>query len=280
VRLGPEVAWSPSALETYRACPYHFVTARLLRLETPAIPEEGLGPAALGRIYHTILAAVYSQAGDLPDLEGLMQVFESAANATLDAAPAREGFRPPPGWKYLRQQILDTVRRALPALTSPDLQQVRHEVALGWDAPLTVVDGQGDSFRLRGFADRIDTLADGSLRLVDYKSGGTDLGADALKAGRRIQLPLYAWAVQQQEPPSAIGEGFYFNLRAGESGSLRLSGFPGGVQGAIEKAMGHAWSAVRGARNGDFAPKAPHGGCPDYCPAASFCWRFSPRERA
>jgi CRISPR/Cas system-associated exonuclease Cas4 (RecB family) len=46
--------------------------------------------------------------------------------------------------------------------------------------------------RLRGKADRIDVLADGTLRVVDYKLGR------APKPARALQLPIYGVCAEQQ----------------------------------------------------------------------------------
>jgi RecB family exonuclease len=46
--------------------------------------------------------------------------------------------------------------------------------------------------RLRGKADRIDLLDDGTLRVVDYKLGR------APKPARALQLPVYGVCVTQQ----------------------------------------------------------------------------------
>jgi len=49
-----------------------------------------------------------------------------------------------------------------------------------------------------------------------------------------------------------------------------------GVQGAIDTALDHVVRAVQGVRAGRFAPSAPRGGCPSYCPATVWCWRYAP----
>jgi hypothetical protein len=44
----------------------------------------------------------------------------------------------------------------------------------------------------------------------------------------------------------------------------------------MEIAVENAWEAVRGARDGFFAPQPPSDGCPSYCPATAFCWHYRP----
>jgi hypothetical protein len=59
----------------------------------------------------------------------------------------------------------------------------------------------GRRIRLRGKADRIDQRADGSLVVIDYKTGRPDpygqLGPeDPVNAGTHLQLPVYAYAAR------------------------------------------------------------------------------------
>ena len=63
--------------------------------------------------------------------------------------------------------------------------------------------------RLRGVADRIDLLADGSLRLIDYKTG------KGSGVNRTIQLPVYAFAAEQR-----LDEHRGRHWRIGEAGYL------------------------------------------------------------
>jgi RecB family exonuclease len=63
--------------------------------------------------------------------------------------------------------------------------------------------------RLRGVADRIDLLADGSIRLIDYKTGK---GAGV---NRTIQLPVYAFCAEQR-----LAEYRGRRWRIGEAGYL------------------------------------------------------------
>ncbi|NLE76001.1 MAG: hypothetical protein GX605_04535, partial [Chloroflexi bacterium] len=50
VRFGPQHTWSPSRLESYRACPFWFFVANVLGLEPREEPDEGLDGRQLGNI--------------------------------------------------------------------------------------------------------------------------------------------------------------------------------------------------------------------------------------
>jgi hypothetical protein len=69
-------------------------------------------------------------------------------------------------------------------------------------------------------------------------------------------------------------EGFYWHVRHAEASPFTLAKF--GPQDAIEAAVQHAWGIVRDVRCGQFVPRPPDKGCPPYCPATRFCWRYKP----
>jgi RecB family exonuclease len=62
--------------------------------------------------------------------------------------------------------------------------------------------------RVRGRADRVDRLADGGLRVVDYKTGKPDsyrglCAEEPVADGTCLQLPVYAHAARAVYAPSA-----------------------------------------------------------------------------
>jgi hypothetical protein len=115
-------------------------------------------------------------------------------------------------------------------------------------------------------------------RLIDYKSGATPITQHDLTEGRKLQLPLYAAAARQLFKRRSVTAGFYWHLGSAKPSSLKLETFEGGVDAAIGVAAGHIGRFVTAIRAGQFAPQPPAGGCPEYCPAASVCWRYSPRK--
>jgi RecB family exonuclease len=277
-RFGPEHIWSGSRLESYRTCPFNFFIGSLLRLEPKPEPAEGLDVRQLGSIYHRILERVYRSAADPSDLAHLLTALPGVAAAVLDEAPGREGFRETAWWAQTRAEIVEMVRISLQALG--DIQgefiPFQYEVPFGLldRPPLSLSDGP-DRLLVRGFIDRVDRAADGRLRIVDYKTGGpSGYAKRALTEGKKLQLPLYALAARDALGLGEPAEGFYWHIGHAQPSGLSLGNFEGGPQGAMRVAAEKAWEAARGARAGQFAPRPPEGGCPAYCPAAGFCWRY------
>jgi ATP-dependent helicase/nuclease subunit B len=137
--------------------------------------------------------------------------------------------------------------------------------------------------RLRGKIDRVDTDGAGQARVIDYKTSAIGLAAHDLTKGQHLQLPLYGLAAQHALGLGEVVEGFYWKIRDAGPGALRLSEFADsatgevGVGAAYAVAANHVGDYVERIRGGRFAPTPPAGGCPDYCPARAFCWRYQPR---
>ncbi|MBC8449776.1 MAG: PD-(D/E)XK nuclease family protein, partial [Chloroflexi bacterium] len=277
-RFGPQHIWSGSRLESYRACPFGFFVAHVLRLEPRREPAEGLDSRQLGSIYHRILKELYAAVADPGDPEQLLAALPDVARSVLDRAPAQEGFRVTAWWQHTRAEIVENVRRSLQALAGleGDFLPYRFEVPFGLQAvpPLVIAAGE-DRLRLRGVIDRVDRDSGGRLRIIDYKTGSPSaFGSRAIAEGKKLQLPLYALAARDALGMGEPSEGFYWHVRHAEPSTFRLSRFGGGPEAGMELAVQKAWEAVHGARQGRFVPCAPDDGCPSYCPATPFCWHY------
>jgi hypothetical protein len=277
----PERPWSTSRLETYRACPFFFFVRSVLDLEPREEPAEGLDARQLGNIYHLIFERLYPTVADAADLQQLLAALLDVARVVLDDAPRREGFRETAWWEQTRAEIVENVRRSLEALAEvqEDFVPYLHEAPFGLqDQPALIVCDGDDSFRLRGFIDRVDRTPDGRVRVIDYKTAGPSSFTNrAVADGKKVQIPLYALAARDALELGEPVEGFYWHVRYAEPSKFRLRDFDGGPEGAMETAVQYAWEVVRSARGGHFVPHPPDGGCPSYCPAAAFCWHYQPR---
>jgi RecB family exonuclease len=278
--------WSPTALERYRACPYWYYLSYVLRLEQRPEPEEGANFAQTGNLYHRILEQVYRQAADPTDLAELLALLPAVAQSVFDAAPRQEGFRVTAWWAQTKAEIEANVAASLAALAEYDGTPFAFELSFHGDGALHLNLGgeEGEAaYSVSGKIDRVDRRPDGSLRIIDYKTGVGDYdSARTLIDGRRLQLALYALAAQSALELGEVSDGFYWFAHK-TRGSWTLATFEDpatgatGAQAAIEIALHHASAAVGSARQGKFAPQPPTGGCPEYCTAANFCWHFRPK---
>jgi len=265
-RFGAAHTWSASRLESYGACPFEFFVAHVLELEPREEPEDGYDVRVLGSMLHKILEEFYSGG----------KALEVVAQEVFATAPQAYGFRPTPLWGLQQEELLKRLEETVGALAevSRGYTPLALEAKFGMGAPPLVLKTEAGDVRLHGYIDRVDAAPDGSLRVIDYKSGGAVISAMHLKEGRRLQLPIYAQAAQEALGLGEVSGGFYWHILKAEASSLKLENFEGGIRAAFATAIGHIGRHVVGIRAGHFEPKPPTEGCPSYCPAVNFCWRY------
>ena len=283
-RFGSRNVWSASRLETYGACPFRFYVEVALSLQAKQPPQLGLDASQLGSLLHAVLEQVYRQADDPGDPDSVLEKLNKIARQAFRKAPAAYGFRPSLLWEKQQEYLLAALEKTIRknAAYDPDWRPEYYELrfGLGGEPALLVQTSQGQ-VQLRGVIDRIDRNPSGELRVLDYKTGGSHLTATDLIQGTRLQLPLYALAAEQALNLGKVAEGLYWKILKAEPGALKLASFEyedayQGIEGAFELAEEHVGRFVNGIRSAQYPPEPPKGGCPSYCAAASWCWRYSP----
>ena len=199
--IGPRVSqpWSVSALETYIGCPFKFYAQHVLKLEEEPDDEEVMDPRRQGQFVHQVfedffrewqrdghsaispatlplarerfVAVVDRALALLPEGEAALErtrlLGSSAASGLGEAVFRMEAERPVAVVERLLEHALKGTFRIQTA-----------------DGPLDV--------ELRGKADRVDLLEDGTFRLIDYKLGWPP------DKGRALQLPIYSVCAEQR----------------------------------------------------------------------------------
>ena len=199
--VGPRApgTYAVSRLERYLECPFKYFAANVLRLEEERDHESGLTPQERGQLLHAVFEAFFQRwrsagkgaiTSDL--LEDALELFERTAEIHLDRLSpidrAHEriyllGSAVAPGlaeraFAFEIEHGVGIVERLLEHILEGTF------VFRGADGPREV--------SLKVKADRIDLLDDGTLRVVDYKTGR------APKPSRSLQLPVYSLCAQQQ----------------------------------------------------------------------------------
>jgi ATP-dependent helicase/DNAse subunit B len=279
--------WSPSRLESYGTCPHRFYVETGLDLEAKEPPEPGFDARQLGLMLHAILEETYQAAEKPDDLKAVLAILEVVAEKEFRRAPAAYGFRPNALWEVEKEQMLAMLRETVEGLYALEegWTPTEFEKEFGLDGdPALVLKGEGADLHVRGVIDRVDRDAQGKLRVIDYKAGSSHLSKADLIEGRRLQLPLYALAAEQALKLGETADGLYWAISRAQPGGLRLSSFRyhkagqnyQGPRGAMALAQEHVMRIVAGVQEGEFAPSPPRGGCPSYCAAAAWCWRYQP----
>ena len=220
----PERILSPTALEDYVTCPFRFFLGNVLRLEPLEDPREEIEVTRRGQAFHRALARLHqrlkangvNKPSPTLDAEVVREITAAVAEDISRApSPAARMLWQLEGQRLLRpagryglhwQQFLAPWQERgitpRPHLFEIDFGLPGAETQEGTPfGPLVLAIGE-EEVRISGRIDRIDLaeLPDGSIGfwIIDYKTGRSShyTGTD-LSRFRRLQLPLYALAVEQ-----------------------------------------------------------------------------------
>ena len=215
---------SSTRLESWAECPFAYFVNHLLHVEPVDDPAQLLTISAWdrGSLVHEILQSFVDDvlarpAGDRPPPDRPWSTTDHArmrelAERVCDDYEARGLTGRPVFWRRERAQILaladrflteDDTHRAGDG-TRPVAAELRFGYGDGAQGPGPVILSLADGRRLRfrGSADRVDIGDDGTIHVVDYKTGKSDdfrhLGPDNPdERGTKLQLPVYGMAARQ-----------------------------------------------------------------------------------
>jgi RecB family exonuclease len=193
--------WSVSGIETYLDCPFKFFARHVLRLDEEPEDEEVLDPRRQGQFVHAVFEDFFrvwqesGRAGITPEnLDQARQVFETVVDRQLERATLSEAEAGLERTRLLGSPAASGLGEAVFRMEAErPVPVIARLLEYNVDGALTVnTQGTVRSVALRGKADRLDLLDDGTFRLIDYKLGWPP------DRGRALQLPLYALAAEQQ----------------------------------------------------------------------------------
>ena len=230
---------SPSSLEMIAACSLRWFYATALNARLPEEPvfdamawlnvlERG---SALHLIYERIVRErLYEQ----PPTPGRRAKISAIVNAVADEYA---GVVPVANTTIRAREIeaLDNdaqlfVNSEHEAFRREPWEVVAIESAFGYEAGsdgATLPLDDGTSVRVHGRVDRVDRLPDGTLRLVDYKTGRSfelDTKRGAFDGGRKLQLAVYSPAVSRQFDAAVSAAEYHFPTKKGEGIVARADG--------------------------------------------------------
>lgn len=255
----PSRPWSISALETYLACPFKFYSQYILKLEEEPDDEEVMDPRRQGQFVHEVFETFFARwqeagrreisAAGLPSaralfaevVDGLLnRVSESEAGlerTRLLGSPAAAGL----GEAVFRMEA----EREIPVIE----RLLEHKL----EGSFTIRTAAGPrSVALRGKVDRIDLLADGTFRLIDYKLGWPP------NVSKALQLPIYAICAEQRLAGRhgrtwTLGEAVYLAFK-GPKRVVPLFSSPGALDEVLQRAQQRLVDAIDAIDRGDFPP--------------------------
>ncbi|MEI2703383.1 MAG: PD-(D/E)XK nuclease family protein [Baekduia sp.] len=213
--LAERPAWSPSAIETWIACPVKWFVDRHLGLDALDPDAE---PLRRGTLAHAVLERI------VPQLEagGGIEVALPEARAALVAevlgelSPShRMSINPEQlqaGVKRLEADLIGYLGQA--AAGNSKLRPAEFELSFGRENDELAAPEIAAGVRLRGTVDRVDLSADGRQAVIfDYKGRGEQKAPKSWIDDGRIQVLLYMLAVRALLGVDVAG-GFYQPLNA------------------------------------------------------------------
>lgn len=197
---------SPSRLETLGTCALRYFYRYVLQLRPPDIPEfdaeSWLDARNRGSLLHEVFENALLQARQR-GAEVLSSQFDAVVFDELSSACEKwRALVPPPSESVYLREVAD-LRADVTAFTNMCRKDGAHwrelEFAFGSDGrPPATIQLPGGSIQLQGRIDRIDELEDGTLVVIDYKTGSmAPYRGVAFDGGRRLQHYLYSVAVEQ-----------------------------------------------------------------------------------
>jgi putative RecB family exonuclease len=175
-------ALSPSRAGDFMTCPLLYRFRTIDRLPEPFSPD-----AMRGTVVHKVLEDLFDLPADQRTPERARDMLVPAWDALLEVEPAiaemfgTEG--PAVGdWLASCREVLD---RYFTLEDPTRLEPAERELYVE-----TITDSK---LLLRGFVDRVDIAADGSIRVVDYKSGSSP--GEWFEAKALFQMKFYALVI-------------------------------------------------------------------------------------
>ena len=218
---GRENPISPSALESWAACPYRYFLGRVLGLSSPTeIDEAEISNLERGLLVHRILERFVAEDGRTE--EDLLNVAEEE----FESAAARGVTGYHLLWDIEKQKILDAllkffVKEAQWLGEAQTHSRAEVDFGQGTDAGEVVVSVEElGEVSFRGKMDRMDVLGD-EVRVRDFKTGKPEPYFDGIQGrqagrtvanGQALQLPVYLEAAQSLFPGKQITASYCFPL--------------------------------------------------------------------
>jgi CRISPR/Cas system-associated exonuclease Cas4 (RecB family) len=251
--------WSPSALQQYARCPYHFALHSVFGLRPRERPQgiQRLDPAVRGQIFHEVQFRLLRDGGENA-LEKLDTVLLEVTDRWKDElAPAIRQI-----WDSEVQSLRADLRGWLQhrAESEPGWMPIAAELSFGLadpagrdpesrKDPVTVVDG----VLLKGSIDLVERHSSGMVRVVDHKTGRPpEPRPETVGGGEVLQPALYALAAEQMLAELVQSGRLYYSTVAQNYASIDVP-----LNEWTRRRVAQVLTSIDGAIREGFLPAAP-----------------------
>lgn len=230
---------SPTLVEGYFSCPYrNFAERGLLLAERE---ERTVRPLDTGDFMHELLRRLAEQSEKLENAEACAAFLRAEAEKLLSEPPfSYMADTASGGWaaRALVEEGVLVGGKVYEQLAGSDFTVVAAEKTFGYPSspfPGIPVGGGGKGLVLAGKIDRVDKSGE-YARVIDYKTGAFDAGAEPYYTGRKLQLELYLVAASRGGKPAGA---YYFPARAAFAAAgeepFRMEGFTVGSDEVVRR---------------------------------------------
>jgi RecB family exonuclease len=273
----PARAYRVSRVDRYVDCPFKYFAESVLRLAEERDEAAGMTPLERGSLLHSLFERFYGEWQRLGHgtitpalMPDALALFARMADDVLQALPA--GDRALERTRLLGSIVgMGVAERVFELEADGGLAIAERRLETALDGTFTFPRGfETRQIAIRGKADRIDVLADGSIAVVDYKLGRMpDLRSS-------VQVAVYAHCARQaleaaDGRPHGIAAAMY--LAFGDD--RRLDGPVGGphepAQIAVEARAAEFAAAVDRIEAGEFPPRPRRPNDCQWCGYAGVC---------
>ncbi|GGE32483.1 ATP-dependent nuclease subunit B [Streptococcus himalayensis] len=184
---------STSALTEFYRHEYAYFLKYVLRLEETIrlTPDSRSHGNFLHRIFEKVMAENTSEHFDKRLQEAMRETSQETEFASLYTEPQAA---------FTRAILLETAQVTGQVLReNPVIRPIGEETIFGKGEKTFLTLSDGRELKVNGKVDRIDELLDGSLGVVDYKSGNVSFQYQKFFNGLNSQLPTYLSALTQEE---------------------------------------------------------------------------------
>jgi RecB family exonuclease len=265
-----------SYLERYLECPFKYFANRVLKLPEERDEEAGLTPIERGHLLHGVFETFFREwdrqgRGTITtaNVADALRLFEEIAEARIRMLP--EADRALERTHLLGSAAASGLAERAFAF---EIEQggtiverlLEHEL----EGEFVFTGSAGERrIRLRAKADRLDLMADGTIRVIDYKLG------KAPKASRSLQLPIYGVIARQaleghRGRTWTVGAAGYVAFREKEP-FVPLGGRSSAIANAIADGQQRLIDAVEGIERGEFPVRPDEPFRCQWCAYAGVC---------
>ena len=185
-----------TSLTDYLSCKYKFFLKHVLGLKE--IREEEfdalgwLSALETGNVYHKIIENFNNQIINSPeilyDVDKAMKLIQDIAENEIAIFEVELPTASPYHTKRQTDEIMENIKKFVEREieNAPNRKVLHAEFEFGSEPPVIIDVGEGRKIKAFGKIDRVDKLQDGSIEIIDYKTGGT-------------------WSFQNLQSPEEVG---------------------------------------------------------------------------